>query len=64
MDNVTVYITKCESRWPMPIEAAQETQIQSGPNTRKWAADQEKDKLPFFKFRMGEEEEEEEEEAT
>ena len=64
MDNVTVYIyiyiyiTKCESRWPMPVEAVQETQIYSGSNTRKWAVNQEKGKLPFFKLRTGEEEEE------
>ena len=33
--NITVYITKSENRWPMPIEATQYTQIQNGSNTRK-----------------------------
>ena len=56
IDNITVYITKFESRWPLTIEATQDTQIQSGPSTRKWVADQETYKLPLFKIRMGEEE--------
>ena len=52
IDNITVYIAKFESRWPVLIEATQDTQIQSGPSTRKLAADKEKDKLPFFKIRI------------
>ena len=58
IENETVYVTKCESRWPLSIEATQDTQIQSGSNTRKWAADQDKGKLPLFKLRTGNEEEE------
>ena len=38
--------------------SCRETQIQSGPNTRKWAADRKKGKLPLFKLRTGKEEEE------
>ena len=52
MENTIVYITKCESRWPMLAEVVRSLQVLSEPNTRRWADNQEDGRLPLHKRRF------------
>ena len=45
IDKVTIYITKCENRWPLPFESPKEIPTQNDTSTRKCVADHETGKI-------------------